>query len=44
MHDYAIYDVEVELSNKDNNSVNKRVLVVYRNDKTFMVQEELKTE
>jgi len=44
LHDYAIYDVEVELSNKDNNSVNKRVLVVYRNDKTFMVQEELKTE
>ena len=40
LNKYAIYDVEVELKN-DKESVNKRVVVIYRNDKTFSVEQEL---
>ena len=40
LNKYAIYDVEVELKN-DKESVNKRVVVIYRNDKTFTVEQEL---
>ena len=41
LNDYAIYDVVAHLSHKEEN-INKRVLVVYRNDKTFTVELELK--
>ena len=41
LNDYAIYDVVAHLSNKEGN-IEKRVLVVYRNDKTFTVEQELK--
>ena len=40
LNKYAIYDVEVELKN-DKESANKRVVVIYRNDKTFTVEQEL---
>ena len=40
LNKYAIYDVEVELKN-DKESVNKRVVIIYRNDKTFTVEKEL---
>ena len=40
LNKYAIYDVEVELKN-DKESINKRVVVIYRNDKTFTVEKEL---
>jgi hypothetical protein len=40
LNKYAIYDVEVELKN-DKEIVNKRVVVIYRNDKTFTVEQEL---
>ena len=36
-----IYDIVAHLSNKEGN-VDKRVLVEYRNDKTFTVEQELK--
>ena len=41
LHNYAIYDVNVELKNEDENA-SKRLLIIYRNDKTFTVEEELK--
>ena len=40
LNNYAIYDVSVELKNEDENA-NKRLLIIYRNDKTFTVEEEL---
>ena len=40
LNKYAIYDVNVELKN-DKETVNKRVIIVYRNDKTFTVEAEL---
>ena len=40
LNKYAIYDVEVELKN-DKENINKRVVVIYRNDKTFTVEKEL---
>ena len=40
LNKYAIYDVEVELKN-DKESVNKRIVIIYRNDKTFTVEKEL---
>ena len=40
LNDYAIYDVVAHLSNKEGN-IDKRLLVVYRNDKTFTVEQEL---
>ena len=43
LNDYKIYDITVELGNKNEN-VNKRVLIVYRNDKTFKVEMELNEE
>ena len=45
LFNYAIYDVHVELNkgngNDNNKDVNKRVIIVYRNDKTFTVEKEL---
>ena len=41
LNDYAIYDIVAHLSNKEGN-IDKRVLIVYRNDKTFTVEQELK--
>ena len=41
LNDYAIYDIVAHLSNKEGN-IDKRLLVVYRNDKTFTVEQELK--
>ena len=43
LNKYRIYDIEVELENKKEN-VSKRVLIVYRNDKTFEVELELNEE
>ena len=43
LNDYKIYDITVELGNKNEN-FNKRVLIVYRNDKTFKVEMELNEE
>jgi len=40
INNYAVYDVSVQLGNK-NESVNKRVLIVYRSDRTFTVEEEM---
>ena len=40
LNNYAIYDVSAELKNEDENA-NKRLLIIYRNDKTFTVEEEL---
>ena len=40
LNKYAIYDVNVELKN-DKETVNKRVIIIYRNDKTFTVEAEL---
>ena len=37
---YAVYDVLAKVGKKDEN-VNKRLLIVYRNDKTFTVEKEL---
>ena len=43
LYDYAIYDVVANLV-VDKESVEKRLLIVYRNDRTFTVEEELKAE
>ena len=43
LQNYAIYDVIISLNNKNEN-FNKRVLIIYRNDKTFTVEKELKSE
>jgi len=40
LNKYAIYDVNAELKN-DKETVNKRLIIVYRNDKTFSVESEL---
>ena len=40
LNKYVIYDVEVELKN-EKESVNKRLVIIYRNDKTFTVEQEL---
>ena len=42
LYDYAIYDLIVRLNNEDNENVEKRLLIVYRNDRTFTVELELK--
>ena len=47
LFNYAIYDVHVELSkgNKnENENANKRVIIIYRNDKTYTVEKELEIE
>ena len=41
LNDYAIYDVSANLNNKTE-TVEARLLIVYRNDKTFTVEKELK--
>ena len=41
LYNYAIYDVIAHLENEDEN-VEKRLLIVYRNDKTFTVEQDLK--
>ena len=43
LYNYAIYDVIASLE-VDDESVEKRLLIIYRNDRTFTVEEELKTE
>ena len=40
LNKYGIYDVEVELKD-DKDTINKRLIIVYRNDKTFTVEQEL---
>ena len=40
LNKYAIYDVESELKN-DKESFNRRMIIVYRNDKSFRVEQEL---
>ena len=47
LFNYAIYDVHVELSKRnknENENANKRVIIIYRNDKTFTVEKELEIE
>ena len=41
LYNYAVYDVIANLENDDEN-VNKRLIIVYRNDRTFTVEEEMK--
>ena len=41
LYNYAIYDVIAHLENEDEN-VEKRLLIVYRNDRTFTVEQDLK--
>ena len=43
LYDYAIYDVISNLEHKDEN-FKKRLLIIYRNDRTFTVEEELKAK
>ena len=43
LYNYAIYDVIANLEHNDE-TVEKRLLIVYRNDRTFTVEEELKAE
>ena len=43
LYNYAIYDVIASLEVGDE-SVEKRLLIIYRNDRTFTVEEELKAE
>ena len=40
LNDYVIYDVNAKVGNKKE-KLDKRLLIVYRNDKTFTVEEEL---
>ena len=40
LNKYAIYDVNAELKN-DKETVNKKLIIIYRNDKTFEVESEL---
>ena len=40
LNDYAIFDVNAKVGNKKE-KLNKRLIIVYRNDKTFTVEEEL---
>ena len=41
LYDYAIYDIYAKVGNKEE-KLNKRLLIVYRNDKTFTVEQDLK--
>ena len=41
LYKYAIYDVLVKVGKKDDENINKRLLIIYRNDKTFTVEIEL---
>jgi hypothetical protein len=43
LYNYAIYDVIASLE-VDDESVEKRLLIIFRNDRTFTVEEELKAE
>ena len=43
LYDYAVYDVKAKLE-IDEEIVDKRLLIVYRNDRTFTVEKELKAE
>ena len=43
LYDYAVYDVLAKLE-VDEEIIDKRLLIVYRNDRTFTVEEELKAE
>ena len=43
LNNYGVYDVAAKLNNKDE-TFEKRVLIVYRNDKTFTVEAELKSK
>ena len=42
LYDYAVYDLIAKLKNGDDENVEKRLLIVYRNDRTFTVELELK--
>ena len=41
LYKYGIYDVIVKVGKKDDENITKRLLIVYRNDKTFTVEIEL---
>ena len=41
LNKYGIYDVLVKVGKKDDENINKRILIIYRNDKTFTVEIEL---
>ena len=42
LYDYAVYDLIAKLKNEDDENVEKRLIIVYRNDRTFTVELELK--
>ena len=43
LNKYAVYDINTQVGN-DKEKVNKRMIVVYRNDKTFEVETELNAQ
>ena len=43
LNKYAVYDIIVELNNEKEH-INKRILIIYRNDKTYTVEKEIKAE
>ena len=43
LNKYAIYDIIVELNNEKEH-INRRILIIYRNDKTYTVEKEIKAE
>ena len=43
LNKYAVYDINAQVGN-DKEKINKRVIVVYRNDKTYEVETELNAQ
>ena len=43
LNKYAVYDIIVELNNEKEH-INRRILIIYRNDKTYTVEKEIKAE
>ena len=43
LNKYAVYDIIVELNNEKEH-INRRILIIYRNDKTYTVENEIKAE
>ena len=41
LYKYGIYDVLVKVGKKDDENITRRLLIIYRNDKTFTVELEL---
>ena len=41
LYKYAVFDILTKVGKKNDENITKRLLIVYRNDKTFTVEEEL---